>query len=206
MIARARLGVLGVALLPAAAAAQRGTVAASRESDAQQGAAGAPAAPATALPVVQVKVPIDFDYVSGEPQPQPPNIGFGIRRARLIAQLKPANGLGFRLHVDPTALTTDPQSATLYRGVPLVEAYGDYHLPGSVLVRVGQQRVPYTLNAYTSGPALPLPEYDQLSRSTVNGRDGQRQHARLRRPRRLRPAAWSAARREPVEGSLGWPA
>ncbi len=167
MNGRARLGVLVLALVPAAAAAQRGTVAASRESGAQQAAAGAPAAPAEVLPAVQFKVLIDLDYVSGEPQPQPPNLGFGIRRARLIAQLNPANGLGFRLHVDPTALTTGPQSAAPYRGVPLVEAYGDYLLPGGVLVRVGQQRVPYTLNAYTSGPALSLPEYDQLSRYTV---------------------------------------
>ncbi len=143
---------------------------------AQQGPAGPakPLAPApnapnapNALPAIQFKVLFDVDYVSQEPQAQPPQLGFGLRRARLFAQLNGPAGFSFRLHFDPTALANGPQSAAPYRGVPLVEAYMDYALPWKLFVRAGQQRVPYTLNAGTGGPSMPLPEYDQLSRYTV---------------------------------------
>ena len=119
------------------------------------------------LPPVQFKVLLDVDYVSGEPEVPPPTQGFGLRRARLFAQVAGPAGLGFRLQVDPTALAVGPQSAAPYRGVPLVEAYIDYQLPAHFLVRVGQQRVPYTLDAFTGGPPLPTPEYNQLVRYTV---------------------------------------
>lgn len=125
------------------------------------------AAQPSPLPPIQFKVLFDVDYVSQEPLPQPPNLGFGLRRARLFAQLNGPAGLGFRLHFDPTALTNGPQAVAPYRAVPLTEAYIDYALPANLLVRVGQQRVPYTLNATTGGPPMPVPEYDQLSRYTV---------------------------------------
>ena len=118
-------------------------------------------------PSLQFKVLLDIDEVSGEPEVPPPTLGFGLRRARLFAQAAGPAGLGFRLQFDPTSLTVGPLSAAPYRGVPLVEAYIDYQLPAHILVRVGQQRVPYTLNAFTGGPSLPTPEYDQLSRYTV---------------------------------------
>lgn len=123
--------------------------------------------PPGALPPVQFKVLFDIDYVSQEPLAQPPNLGFGLRRARLFAQLNGPAGLGFRLHFDPTALTNGPQSVAPFRSVPLVEAYIDYALPANLLVRVGQQRVPYVLNAITGGPAMPVPEYNQFVRYTV---------------------------------------
>jgi hypothetical protein len=130
-----------------------------------QGAAGA-AAPAPPPPI-QFKVLFNVDYVSQEPLAQPPNLGFGLRRARLFAQLNGPAGLAFRLHFDPTALANGPQSAAPFRAVPLVEAYLEYALPANLLFRVGQQRVPYTLNATTGAPSMPVPEYNQLSRYTV---------------------------------------
>lgn len=131
---------------------------------AQSGGA-TPAAPA--LPALQVKVLLDVDYVSQELLAQPPNLGFGLRRARLFAQLNGPAGLAFRLQFDPTSLTNGPQGAAPFRGVPLVEAYLDLALPHNVLLRAGQQRVPFTLNAVTGGPQMPAPEYTQLSRYTV---------------------------------------
>ena len=130
------------------------------------------APPPTAAPLapplaIQFKVLLDVDEVSGEPEAPPPTLGFGLRRARLFAQVTGPAGLGFRLQLDPTSLAVGPQSAAPYRGVPLVEAYIDYQLDPHVLVRVGQQRVPFTLNAATGGPSLPTPEYNQLVRYTV---------------------------------------
>jgi hypothetical protein len=139
----------------AATAAPRNPIGAARDS--------APAA----LPPIQFKVLFDVDYVSQEPQQQPPNVGFGMRRARLFAQVNGPAGVAFRLHFDPTSLTNGPQSAAPYRGVPLVEAYLDYTLPGHLVVRVGQQRVPFTLNSGTAGPSMPVPEYNQVVRYTV---------------------------------------
>ena len=124
-------------------------------------------APPAGLPLIQFKVLVNVDYVSQEPQAQPPQLGFGLRRARLFAQLNGPAGLGFRLHLDPTALANGPQAAAPYRDVPLVEAYLEYALPANTLIRVGQQRVPYTLNATTGAPAMPVPEFDQLSRYTI---------------------------------------
>ena len=126
-----------------------------------------PASTASAPLVLQLKALLDVDYVSGEPQGPPPTQGFGLRRARLFAQATGPAGLAFRLQLDPTSLTVGPQSAAPYRGVPLVEAYIEYALPAHLMVRVGQQRVPYTLNAFTGGPPLPTPEYNQLVRYTV---------------------------------------
>lgn len=126
-----------------------------------------PAAPPAALPPIQFKVLFDVDYVSQEPQAQPPQLGFGLRRARLFAQLNGPAGFSFRLHFDPTALANGPQSVAPYRGVPLVEAYMDYALPAKLVIRAGQQRVPFTLNATTGGPPMTVPEYDQLSRYTT---------------------------------------
>ena len=136
-----------------------------------------PAAPATpaasvasappALPPIQFKVLFDVDYASQEPELPPPRSGFGLRRARLFAQLNGPAGLGFRLHFDPSALANGPQAAAAYRAVPLTEAFLDYTLPGHIVIRAGQQRVPFTLSSITAGPVMPVPEYNQLLRYTT---------------------------------------
>ena len=172
------VGALTLTAVPHLAAAQL-----SPPSDAPA-APSAPGAPGV-LPPIQFKVLFDFDFVSQEPLAQPPNDGFGLRRARLFAQLNGPAGFAFRLHFDPTALSNGPQSVAPYRGVPLTEAYLDYALPWHVSVRAGQQRVPFTLSGATAGPAMPVPEYNQLLRYTtqrisafrdigitINGRSG----------------------------------
>ena len=146
-----------------------GLLAATTSLVAQAVPAAAPPTPASAAAplAIQFKVLLDVDEVSGEPEAPPPTLGFGLRRARLFAQAAGPAGLGFRLQIDPTSLAVGPQSAAPYRGVPLVEAYIDYQLDPHLIVRVGQQRVPFTLNATTGGPPLPTPEYNQLVRYTV---------------------------------------
>ena len=154
------LGVLTITAVPQRVTAQQSTP---TPAPATTSAAGSPAV----LPPIQFKVLFDFDFVSQEPLAQPPNVGFGLRRARLFAQLNGPAGFSFRLHFDPTALANGPQSVAPYRGVPLTEAYLDYALPWHLYVRAGQQRVPSTLNGATAGPAMPVPEYNQLVRYTT---------------------------------------
>lgn len=160
------IGLL-VSIAARVAAQQPGPPASAPPASGGAGQGPASAGGAAPLPPVQFKVLFNVDYVSQEPLAQPPNLGFGLRRVRLFAQLNGPAGLGFRLHFDPTALANGPQSAAPFRAVPLVEAYLEYALPANLLFRVGQQRVPYTLNAVTGAPSMPVPEYNQLSRYTV---------------------------------------
>lgn len=102
MTGAAMVGVLTLTTVPHSAAAQQSTPSA---APATASAAGSPAV----LPPIQFKVLFDFDYVSQEPQAQPPNVGFGLRRARLFAQLNGPAGFSFRLHFDPTSLANGPR-------------------------------------------------------------------------------------------------
>ncbi len=119
------------------------------------------------LPLMQFKVLLQVDYVAGEPLPQPPNQGFGIRRTRFFAQVNPLKGLGFRLQFEPGALANGPLSAPPLRGAPLFEAYLDYALAPSVLIRAGQQRVPFGLNSYQAPPSSPMIEFPQFTRYVI---------------------------------------
>ncbi len=139
---------------------------------AQQPAAAptaAPTAPAGGLAAVQIKLLMEVDYAAGTDAraqfPPYPSEGFGVRRMRVFLQGAGPAGLGYRLHFDPTPLSTGPQGASPFRGAPLVEAYLDYALPRDVLIRVGQQRVLFGLNSTTGAPSLPTPEFAQFARS-----------------------------------------
>lgn len=119
-----------------------------------------------AQPVLQVKVLINADYVQGEPLNAPPTQGFGIRRARLFAQLNGPAGVGFRIQLDPSVAANGPLSTPPFRGVPLVEAYVTYQHGPEFLVEAGQQRIPFGLASTTGAPSLPTPEFSQFARYT----------------------------------------
>ena len=118
-------------------------------------------------PRLTLKVLLHADYVSGDPADVPPVRGFGLRRARLIAQGDLTDRAAVRLMVDPSLLAVGPEGAPPFRGVPLVEAYAEYRARPDVTLRVGQQRLPFGLAASTGAPSLPTPEYPLASRLLV---------------------------------------
>lgn len=128
--------------------------------------APAPVAPGDAL---QVKVLIEVDYAASTDVraqfPPYPSEGIGVRRVRLLLQGAGPLGLGYRLLFDPSPLAAGPQGASPFRGAPLVEGSVDFALPHALVVRVGQQRVPFGLNSTTGAPSLPTPEFAQFARS-----------------------------------------
>lgn len=115
-------------------------------------------------PRLTLRVLLHVDHLSGDVADVPPGRGFGLRRARLIAQGDPTSRTTVRLMVDPSMLAVGGEAAPPFRGVPLVEAYGEYRARPGITLRVGQQRLPFGLAASTTAPSLPTPEYPLASR------------------------------------------
>ena len=153
--------ILALALLGGSAGAVR----------AQQPDSGlvAPGAQAPAPARVTLRGLLHVDHVSGDPADTPPQEGFGLRRVRLIADVRPTPRTAARVMLDPSVLAVGPEGATPFRGAPLVEAYGEFRPAGTedLAVRFGQQRLPFGLAASTAAPSLALPEYPLASRILI---------------------------------------
>lgn len=165
-----RRGVLrrGGGLLLLALAAVFGSA---RAGGAQRGdsARAAPGAQSPAPPRLTLRGLLHVEHVSGDPADTPPQRGFGLRRVRLIADVRPTTRTAARVMLDPSVLAVGPEGAAPFRGVPLVEAYGEFRPAGAgdLAVRFGQQRLPFGLAASTAAPSLALPEYPLASRIVI---------------------------------------
>lgn len=144
--ARRRLRLLLI-LAPFAAAAP-----ASAQAD-----SAAPPSPQPAVPSVALKALVDLDYLSSASGGE--DVGFLLRRVRLFTIGRLTEQLGFRVQLEPSVLAVSAAGAAPFRGVPLVEAYFDYQAAPWVVVRAGQQRLPFSQAAMTGQPSYPATEY-----------------------------------------------